>query len=83
MTERRKMKKDWNENDEELNSEVIGKLLEENNLSEEELNAVLKSVKFFCKVAYEIFAEQESNYDKKIIQLHIDELQNEELKEAA
>lgn len=51
-----KMKKEWNENEDELTPVVIGKLLEEDNLSEEELNAVLKSVKIFCKVAYEIFA---------------------------
>ena len=74
-----KMEKERNENDDELTPEVIGKLLEEDNLSEEELNAVLKSVKIFCKVAYEIFAEQESDHEKKIIQLHNDD----ELKEAA
>ena len=39
------MKKEWNENEDELTPVVIGKLLEEDNLSEEELNAVLKSVK--------------------------------------
>ena len=74
-----KMEKDWNENDNELTPEVIGKLLGEDSLSEEELNAVLKSVKIFCKVAYEIFAEQESDHEKKIIQLH----NESELKEAA
>ncbi|MBK7667734.1 MAG: hypothetical protein IPJ32_10570 [Sphingobacteriaceae bacterium] len=39
--------KEWNENNEELSAKEIAELLEDENLSEEELNGVLKSVKIF------------------------------------
>lgn len=70
--------KEWSENNDELNQKEVANLLEENNLSEEEINEVLKSVKIFCKVAYEIFAEQQNNKECEIINLNY-----EELKEAA
>ena len=73
---------EWNENNEELSAKEIAELLEEENLSEEELNGVLKSVKIFCKVAYELFAAQQNNQECEIINLK-KEVLNEELKEAA
>ena len=73
---------EWNENNEEISAKEIAELLEEENLSEEELNGVLKSVKIFCKVAYELFAAQQNNQECEIINLK-KEVLNEELKEAA
>jgi hypothetical protein len=73
---------EWNENNEEVSAKEIAELLEEENLSEEELNGVLKSVKIFCKVAYELFAAQQNNQESEIINLK-KEVLNEELKEAA
>lgn len=70
--------KEWSENNDELSPKEIAELLGENNLSEEELNGVLKSVNIFCKVAYEIFAEQQNKKECEIINLN-----HEELKQAA
>jgi len=70
--------KEWSENNDELSPKEIAELLGENNLSEEELNGILKSVNIFCKVAYEIFAEQQNKKECEIINLN-----HEELKQAA
>ncbi|CAN5645467.1 hypothetical protein BH11BAC2_BH11BAC2_11200 [soil metagenome] len=69
-------------NNEELSAKEIAELLEEENLSEEELIGVLKSVKIFCKVAYELFAAQQNNQECEIVNLK-EEVQNYELKEVA
>ena len=65
MTE--SFEKEQIKNNEELSAKEIAELLEEENLSEEELNGVLKSVKIFCKVAYELFAAQQNNQECEII----------------
>lgn len=70
--------KEWSENNDELSPKEIAELLGENNLSDEELNGILKSVNIFCKVAYEIFAEQQNKKECEIINLN-----HEELKQAA
>lgn len=70
--------KEWSENNDELSPKEVAELLGENNLSEEELNNVLKSVNIFCKVAYQIFAEQQNKTECEVINLN-----HEELKEAA
>lgn len=74
--------KEWNENNEELSAKEIAELLEDENLSEEELNGVLKSVKIFCKVAYELFAAGQNNQECEIVNLKKENI-TEELKEAA
>ncbi len=70
--------KEWSENNDELSPKEVAELLGENNLSEDELNNVLKSVNIFCKVAYQIFAERENKKECEVINLN-----EEELKEAA
>lgn len=74
--------KEWNENNEELSAKEIAELLEEENLSEEELNGVLKSVKIFCKVAYELFAAQQNDQECEVVNLK-EEVQEYILKEVA
>ena len=66
--------KEWSENNDELSPKEVAELLGENNLSEEELN----SVNIFCKVAYQIFAEQQNKKECEVINLNY-----EGLKEAA
>jgi hypothetical protein len=69
-------------NNEELSAKEIAELLEEENLSEEELIGVLKSVKIFCKVAYELFAAQQNNQECEVVNLK-EEVQEYKLKEVA
>ncbi len=73
---------EWNENNEELSAKEIAELLNEENLSEEELNGVLKSVQIFCKVAYELFAAGQNDQECEVISIK-KENRIEALKEAA
>ncbi len=55
----------------ELSLEKIRELIDEENCtnSDEELNDVINGIKLFCKVAYELYAQQNPNENNNIIQL--------------
>lgn len=72
-----------NENKEELTLEKARELLGDNDISDEKLEKIINSIKVFCKVAYELYSEEQNqkvnNETDNIIELHL----IEELKEAA
>jgi hypothetical protein len=75
-----------NENKNELTLEKARELLGEEShktISDEQLEQIINSVKVFCKVAYELYAEEQNqkviNETNNVIELH----PIKELKEAA
>ena len=72
-----------NENKEELTLEKAREFLGDKDISDEKLEKIINSIKVFCKVAYELYSEEQNqkanNEMDNIIELHL----IEELKEAA
>ncbi|MBI3518121.1 MAG: hypothetical protein HY062_02020 [Bacteroidetes bacterium] len=72
-----------NENKNILTLEKARELLGENDISDEKLEMIISNIKVFCKVAYEMYCEEQNkkmdNEQDTIIELH----SNQELKEAA
>lgn len=75
----------------ELTLEKARELLEKNEnnepLSDEQLEKIINSIKVFCKVAYELYSEQQNQKAKNehdtIIELYPIEGEQQQLKEAA
>lgn len=71
---------DEEENKNELSLEKVRELLniKDGAISDERLLKVINSVKIFCKVAYELYLEEQNQksieQEKNIIELHSDEL---------
>jgi hypothetical protein len=57
------------ENKEELSHEKARELLDDKNISDEQLEKIINSIKIFCKVAYELYSEEEN---KKISLIEIE-----------
>lgn len=70
------------ENKDELTLEKARELLKDKTISDEKLNKIINGIKIFCKVAYELYNEEQN---QKAIQRenNIIELHPEELKKAA
>lgn len=52
------------ENDkDELNISKAKEILQDENMSDEELNKIINAVEIFCKVAYELYSESEQVKD--------------------
>ena len=54
-----------NENKNILTLEKARELLGDNNISDEKLEKIISSIKVFCKVAYEMYSEQQNQKTKK------------------
>lgn len=70
-----------NENKNILTLEKARELLGDNVISDEKLEIIISNIKVFCKVAYEMYSEEQSQKLTKdnVIELH----PNQELKNAA
>lgn len=78
-----KLIEEKNEHKGELTLENSRELLNDKTMSDERLEKIINSIKIFCKVAYELYSNEQ---EKKIEQIEIDNiipLHPEPLKEAA
>jgi hypothetical protein len=81
-----KLIEEKNESKEELTLDNARALLEDKNRSDEQLEKIINSIKIFCKVAYELYSEEQ---EKKEGQIEIDNViplhsePSQQLKEAA
>lgn len=70
-----------NENKNKLTLEKARELLGNNDMSDEKLEMIISNIKVFCKVAYEMYSEEQN---QKLTKDNFSELHpNQELKEAA
>ena len=60
--------------EEELSLDKAHEILGDTQISDEELNKIIQSVRIFCKIAYELYAEQQEKASTKIIQSDTDSL---------
>jgi hypothetical protein len=51
----------FSENNEDLSLEKARELLDDKNISDEELEKLIKCIKIFCKVAYQLYADKDNN----------------------
>lgn len=57
---------EWETNKDPLSLDKAKELLEDKNISDQDLSEVLKSIKIFCKVAYELYVQEQNQNENKI-----------------